>query len=89
MSQMAGREPAMVGAALARREAYVGIIPDGFHVHDEALQVAYAAKGPGRIMLITDAMTSAAGGPDHFLLQGRLVSRRDGRLNRRWHTRGV
>ena len=59
MSQMVGREPAMVGAALARREAYVGIIPDGFHVHDEALQVAYAAKGPGRIMLITDAMTSA------------------------------
>lgn len=80
MSQMAGREPAMVGAALAQRETFVGIIPDGFHVHDEALQVAYAAKGAGRIMLITDAMTSAAGGPDHFALQGRVVSRRDGRL---------
>jgi N-acetylglucosamine-6-phosphate deacetylase len=32
------------------------------------------------MMLVTDAMPSAAGGPDRFQLQGRTVRRADGRL---------
>jgi N-acetylglucosamine-6-phosphate deacetylase len=39
-----------------------------------------AAKPRDRIMLITDAMSTAAGGPDSFDLQGRRVTRIDGRL---------
>jgi N-acetylglucosamine-6-phosphate deacetylase len=42
--------------------------------------VALAAKPRDRIMLITDAMSTAADGPDSFDLQGRLVTRVDGRL---------
>lgn len=81
MSQMTGREPGLVGAALTDAEAYVGIIADGHHVHDAALKAAFAAKPASRMMLVTDAMPTAAGGPDHFALQGRTVTREKGRLS--------
>lgn len=81
MSQMTGREPGLVGAALTDPDAYVGIIADGHHVHDAALKAAFAAKPPSRMMLITDAMPTAAGGPDSFDLQGRRVTRENGRLS--------
>ncbi|MCA3555453.1 N-acetylglucosamine-6-phosphate deacetylase [Aestuariivirga sp.] len=81
MSQMTGREPGLVGAALTDAESYVGIIADGCHVHDAALKAAFAAKPASRMMLITDAMPSAAGGPDCFELQGRTVRRENGRLS--------
>ena len=80
MSQLENRKPGMVGLALADRESYCGIIADGHHVDDIALKVAVAAKPRDRIMLVTDAMSSAAGGPDSFDLQGRRVTRIDGRL---------
>ena len=78
MSQMTGREPGMVGAALGS-DAYAGLIADGHHVHEAMLKLAIATK-PGKIMLVTDAMCTAAGGPDHFLLQGREVRVKEGRL---------
>lgn len=80
MSQMNGREPGMVGAALSDRDSFIGLIADGHHVHDAALQVALAAKPRDRIMLVTDAMPPAAGGPDRYDLQGRTVTRVDGTL---------
>ncbi len=80
MSQMTGREPGMVGAALADTRSYCGLIADGHHVHDTALKVALAAKPRDRVVLVSDAMPTAAGGLDRFELQGRTVMRRDGRL---------
>ena len=80
MSASAGREPGMVGAALDLADAFVGIIADGHHVHEANLRIALAAKRRDRFMLITDAMPPAAGGPDHFDLQGRRVTRTDGAL---------
>lgn len=80
MSQMSGREPGMVGTALADLESFCGFIADGHHAHDTALRVAFAAKPLSRIMLVTDAMPTAAGGPDHFELQGRSVKRVGGKL---------
>jgi len=80
MSQLNGREPGLVGAALADAESFAGIIADGHHVHDAALRVAFAARPKSRMMLITDAMPTAAGGPDSFDLQGRRVTRSNGRL---------
>ena len=80
MSPFQGRRPGMVGAALDSQEAFVGIIADGHHVHPASLRIAFAAKPHDRIMLITDAMPPAAGGPDSFLLQGRRVARVDGCL---------
>ena len=80
MSAPTGREPGMVGAALDLDEAFVGLIADGHHVHEANLRIALAAKRHDRFMLITDAMPPAAGGPDHFDLQGRRVTSVDGCL---------
>ena len=80
MSQLNGREPGMVGAALTDHDSYCGLIADGFHVHDAAMKVALAAKPRSRIMLVTDAMPTAAGGPDSFELQGRKIHLKNGKL---------
>jgi N-acetylglucosamine-6-phosphate deacetylase len=80
MSAPTGREPGMVGAALDLDEAFVGLIADGHHVHEANLRIALAAKRHDRFMLITDAMPPAAGGPDHFTLQGRRVTSANGCL---------
>jgi N-acetylglucosamine-6-phosphate deacetylase len=80
MSQMTGRAPGMVGAALSDPRSFVGVIVDGHHVHDANLRVAFAAKSRDRFMLISDAMSPAAGGPDGFELMGRHVLRANGRL---------
>lgn len=80
MSQLNGREPGMVGAALTDHGSYCGLIADGFHVHDAAMKVALAAKPRSRIMLVTDAMPTAAGGPDSFELQGRKIHLKNGKL---------
>ena len=77
MSPLQGRRPGMVGAALDSEQAFVGVIADGCHVHPGSLRIAFAAKPRDRVMLITDAMPPAAGGPDNFLLQGRRVARVD------------
>jgi N-acetylglucosamine-6-phosphate deacetylase len=80
MSQLTGREPGMVGAALAAGSSFIGVIADGYHVHDAALRLAFAAASYDRFMLVSDAMPPAAGGPDTFMLQGRNVKRISGRL---------
>lgn len=80
MSASVGREPGMVGAALDLADAFVGIIADGHHVHEANLRIALAAKRHDRFMLISDAMPPTAGGPDHFDLQGRRVTRANGCL---------
>jgi len=80
MSQISGREPGMVGTALTDERSFIGIIADGFHVHDVSLRIALSATSTSRFMLVSDAMPPAAGGPDTFQLQGRLVRRVGGRL---------
>ena len=80
MSASVGRAPGMVGAALDLADAFVGIIADGHHVHEANLRIALAAKRHDRFMLISDAMPPAAGGPDHFDLQGRRVTSANGCL---------
>jgi len=79
MSQMTGRAPGMVGAALAGPGGMFGLIADGHHVDPAVLKVAIAAS-PFCAFFISDAMPSAAGGPGRFRLQGRTVEVADGRL---------
>ena len=57
------REPGPVGALLDRDEVSCEVIADGVHLHDTAIRVVARACGPGRLVLITDAM-AAAGMPD-------------------------
>ncbi|MEI6573922.1 MAG: N-acetylglucosamine-6-phosphate deacetylase [Alphaproteobacteria bacterium] len=80
MSQCDARAPGLVGATLADPRVICGLIADGHHVAPTAILAALAAKGPEGIALISDAMPSAAGGPDHFTLQGREVRRENNRL---------
>jgi N-acetylglucosamine-6-phosphate deacetylase len=80
MSQLTGREPGMVGAALANGKSFIGVIADGHHLHDASLRMAFTAASSDRFMLVSDAMPPAAGGPDTFMLQGRKVKRVNGRL---------
>jgi N-acetylglucosamine-6-phosphate deacetylase len=80
MSQLGHRAPGLVGAAIADPGCWCGIIADGHHVDPLALKIALAAKPNKKFMLVTDAMSPAAGGPDRFLLQGREVLARDDRL---------
>ncbi|MHB2167669.1 N-acetylglucosamine-6-phosphate deacetylase [Alsobacter sp. R-9] len=79
-SQMQGRSPGVVGGAMADDRLFVGIIPDGLHVHPANLKVAFRAIGPERLMLVTDAMSSVGATSDRFMLMGREVHLADGRL---------
>lgn len=81
MSQLSGREAGMVGTALSDDGSFIGIIADGLHVADIPLRLALSVKRRDRVMLISDAMPSAAGGPDSFVLQGREVKRRGRHLS--------
>lgn len=74
MSQLTGREPGAVGAALAHAESWCGIIVDGHHVHPAVLQIALRSKRKDRFMLVTDAMPSVGAANKSFRLQGRPIS---------------
>jgi N-acetylglucosamine-6-phosphate deacetylase len=87
MSQLTGREPGAVGAALDDQRSWCGIIVDGAHTDPVVLRIALRCKPHNRFMLVTDAMPSV--GTDHssFELQGRRIAVRgytcldeDGRL---------
>jgi N-acetylglucosamine-6-phosphate deacetylase len=49
------RDPGLVGVALTDDRVVVGLILDGLHVHPRAVALTWAAKGPGRVALVTDA----------------------------------
>jgi N-acetylglucosamine-6-phosphate deacetylase len=81
MSQLGHRAPGMVGAALDHSGLWVGMIADGHHVHPAALRAALRGKrGPARLLLVTDAMPPAGDPGETFFLNGRRVTRRDGKL---------
>lgn len=81
MSPLGHREPGVVGAALSNGRLDCGLIADGFHVDPAAIGIALRAKnGPGRIFLVTDAMSTIGTDDDGFELNGRRVYRNGGRL---------
>ena len=41
------------------RDAYAGLIVDGYHVDLQACQIAFRAKGKQQMMLVTDAILAA------------------------------
>ena len=62
MTPMASRAPGVVGAVLESDAVAAELICDGFHVHPALMAVAIRAKGPRRLMVITDG-TAGAGLP--------------------------
>ena len=80
MSQLTGRAPGVVGAALDDPGSWCGIIVDGRHVDPTVLRIALRCKRRDRFMLVTDAMPSVGATEKTFSLQGRTISVADGVL---------
>lgn len=81
MSPLGNREPGMVGAALDLGHLNAGLVADGYHVHPASIGAALRAKrGPGRIFLVTDAMSPLGTDMTSFFLNGRQILREGGRL---------
>jgi N-acetylglucosamine-6-phosphate deacetylase len=81
MSPLQHREPGLVGAALDLGALNVGIIADGVHVDPVAMRIALKSKtGPGRIFIVTDAMSQTGTDVTSFFLGGREIFRRNGTL---------
>lgn len=80
-SQIGNREPGVVGTALDLGTLWAGLIADGIHVAAPSMGVALRAKrGPGRIFLVTDAMSVIGTDVTSFELTGQTVHRKDGAL---------
>lgn len=74
MSQLTGREPGVVGAALDDRNSWCGIIVDGEHADPVVLRIALRCKPHNRFMLVTDAMPGVGTNSTSFILQGRKIT---------------
>ena len=72
------RDPGLAGAALARQGIICEVINDGIHLHDATAGIAFAAAGPARVALVTDAVAAAGAGDGTFRLGSAPVSVLDG-----------
>ena len=73
MSQLTGREPGVVGAALDDPDSWCGIIVDGEHTDPVVLRISMRCKRHDRFMLVTDAMPCVGTTNRSFNLQGRRI----------------
>jgi N-acetylglucosamine-6-phosphate deacetylase len=80
MSQLTGREPGVVGAALEHAESWCGLIVDGYHVAPVVMRLALRCKSNDRFMIVTDGMPSIGTSDTSFDLQGRSISVVGGQL---------
>jgi N-acetylglucosamine-6-phosphate deacetylase len=62
MTPIAQRAPGLAAAVLESDDVAAELVSDGCHVHPAMMRVAIAAKGPSRVMAITDG-TAGAGLP--------------------------
>lgn len=61
MSGLDHRQPGVAAAALLDDRITAGLIADGVHVHPDLVRLAFRAKGPERLALVTDAVAWRAG----------------------------
>lgn len=80
MPPMEGRNPGPLGVALANRNAWTGMIPDGIHVHPTSARAAFAAKTAERLILVSDAMATIGSDTPSMSLFGETIFVRDGAL---------
>ena len=78
MSPLTSREPGAVGAALEDQDSWSAVIVDGRHVDPVVLRLALRAKRHDRFMLVSDAMPCVGSAEKSFVLDGRLISVKDG-----------
>lgn len=73
MSPCEHRAPGAVGATLVDDRVTAGLIVDGVHSHPAAVQLAFKAKGPDGIALVSDMMAAAGMPPGSYALGGEPV----------------
>lgn len=66
MSPFTSREPGVLGAALEADSAWCGIILDGHHMHYSSAKIAHNAKAKGKLLLVTDAMSTVGSDQQGF-----------------------
>jgi N-acetylglucosamine-6-phosphate deacetylase len=83
MPPLEHREPGLPGALLSNPAVTIGIIPDGIHVHPSIVALAWAAKGPQRLTVVTDAMAALGMAPGRYRIgdQEVIVSAHDQGVN--------
>lgn len=62
------REPGTVGAVLEDNRITAEVIADGHHVHPSCIRLLAQAKGPGKLVLITDAIAASGLGNGDYKL---------------------
>lgn len=80
MSQVTGRAPGVAGALLDDPRLFAGLIADDIHVHPANLRLALRAMTDARLCLVTDAMATLDAPDATFVVNGKTISQRDGRL---------
>jgi N-acetylglucosamine-6-phosphate deacetylase len=80
MSQFGSRAPGCVGAAMAHEAACAGIICDGLHAHPASVRLAWRLLGPDRLILVSDAMPTAASDAVSYVWCGQTITLDAGRL---------
>jgi N-acetylglucosamine-6-phosphate deacetylase len=74
MSQLTGRAPGVVGAALDDPDSWCGIIVDGEHTDPVVLRISMRCKRHDRFMLVTDAMPGVGTNNKSFLIGSRKIN---------------
>ena len=73
------REPGPVVAALATEGVYAEVIADGFHLNPAIVKLAYLAKRPAHLTLITDSMSATRCADGEYAIAGEKVYVVDGK----------
>lgn len=80
MPPMEGRKPGPVGAALANRDCWAGLILDGIHVSPTSARAAFAAKTWRKLILVSDAMATVGSKDTRMSLFGEGIEVKEGAL---------
>ena len=73
------RDPGPVVAALATEGVYAEVIADGFHLNPAIVKLAYLAKRPAHLTLITDSMSATRCADGEYAIAGEKVYVVDGK----------
>jgi N-acetylglucosamine-6-phosphate deacetylase len=56
------REPGIAGFGLLHRDIYIEVIADPYHLHPKTLELVFAIKNHGRILLVSDTVKETEAG---------------------------